>query len=157
MAKDMMPGGDLWGDMGEARKKIFEIFSLAPFQTGRLAKEMGMGQWYPAVDVEETKTEVLVTAELPGMSENDIQLEVSADSVEISGERQEMKDLEDKEAGYIHKERSFGKFFRSIPLPSEIDPDRAEATFKNGVLKIKLPRISTEEKGKRLTIKKGES
>ncbi|HTY13874.1 MAG TPA: Hsp20/alpha crystallin family protein [Candidatus Omnitrophota bacterium] len=155
MDKHLANRGDFWDDMGDLRKKMMEVFSLAPFQTGRMAREMGMGQWYPAVDVSETRAEIVVAAELPGMTEDDIQLDVSSDLVEISGERKEAKDIEDKEAGFIHRERSLGKFYRSVPLPSEIDPERAQAVFKNGVLKITLPRTAPQGKGKHIPVEKG--
>ncbi|MGB9613699.1 MAG: Hsp20/alpha crystallin family protein [Candidatus Margulisiibacteriota bacterium] len=154
MANGLIRWGDFFGEFEDMRKKINEMFSMMPFQAERMAKEWARGEWYPAIDVAETKTEVLITAELPGMTENDVSIEVEEDSVVLRGERKEITDIERE--GWVRKERSFGRFYRRITLPSKVDPDKGEATFKNGILFIRLPKIKPEGKGRRLFIKKEE-
>jgi len=154
MPDGLIRWGDFFGEFEDMRKKINEMFSLMPFQAGRMAKEWAMGQWYPAVDVEENKTEVIVTAELPGLSENEVEIQAEEESVVLRGERKEITEVEEK--GWVRKERSFGKFYRKIPLPAKIDPDKGEALFKNGVLTIRFPKVKPEGKGKRIPIRRGE-
>jgi len=90
----------------------------------------------PRVDVEETETEVSVTAELPGLEEKDFELSVSEDGLLLRGEKRE--EHEDKASGW--RERSYGSFERSIPLPCEVEADQASAKFKHGVLRVRLPK-----------------
>jgi len=148
---DLVPFGDFFGDLDEMRRRMDRIFSTIPFQAGRFGKEM-KGGWYPAVDMEESDKEVIVKAELPGVTEKDINIEATPDSLSLSGKRNEYSEIEDKKAGYIRKERSFGQFSRSFPLPAKVDPDGAQANFKDGVLEIKLPKIEKRPKGKRIDI-----
>jgi len=155
MAKEMQKWEDFWGNMDEARKKMNEVLhGMVPFQAGRIAKEWGLGEWYPAVDVMETRTEVVVTAELPGMSEKDIDIDLAEDSLTLKGERHEATEI--KKEGWIKKERSFGKFYRKILLPARVNTEKNEAVFKNGVLIIHLTKIKPEGKGKKINIKKEE-
>ncbi|RMD60030.1 MAG: Hsp20/alpha crystallin family protein [Nitrospirae bacterium] len=117
--------------------RMFEDFlggALEPF-------EERFGEFVPPVDVRETEKEVEISAELPGIDEKDIEVTVGKDSITISGEKKEEK--EEKGKGYYRMERSYGSFTRTIPLPCEIDEDKAEAKFKNGVLTITLPKTET--------------
>ncbi|MBN1381851.1 MAG: Hsp20/alpha crystallin family protein [Deltaproteobacteria bacterium] len=105
----------------------------------------------PSVDIKENDKEVLIKAELPGMDEKDIDVNLFEDRLTIKGEKKEEK--EDKGSDYYHMESSYGSFNRIIPLPEKVDTKKVEANFKNGVLSIKLPK--TEEakaKGKKIPI-----
>jgi HSP20 family protein len=95
----------------------------------------------PTVDVTETDKEFCVTAELPGMEEKDIEVSYSDGGLTIKGEKREER--EETRGDYYHSERQFGAFERTIPLPEDVNPDKAKASFKKGVLKITLPK--TEE------------
>ena len=114
-----------------------EWFDIAPFEPFALRS----AGYTPRIDVTEDDKEVRVTAELPGMDENDIDVSLSKDSLTIKGEKKVEK--EDRGKDYYRMERSFGAFQRTIPLPEGIDTDRVEATFKKGLLTVVLPR--TEE------------
>jgi HSP20 family protein len=103
--------------------------------------EWPAGGFTPKVDVSETDNDIRVTAELPGLDEKDIEVSVTRDALTIRGEKKEEK--ETRKEGYFHTERYFGSFTRSIPLPREVVTDKAEATFRKGVLTITLPK--TEE------------
>lgn len=103
----------------------------------------------PTVDVSENDHEIRVTAELPGIDEKDLDLSISAGNLVIRGEKKTEK--EEKEEQYYHKESSYGAFHRVIPLPAEVDEDKIEATYRKGVLKIKLPK-SAEAKQERKKI-----
>jgi HSP20 family protein len=104
----------------------------------------------PAVDVYEQDDEVVVKAEIPGMSKEDIEVNLSDSVLTLKGEKK--KEEEIKERGYYRCERSFGAFSRTIRLPSEVKTDQAKATFKDGVLEVRLPKTE-EAKRKAITVK----
>ena len=98
----------------------------------------------PLVDLADTGKEYVVKAELPGVSKEDLSIEVSDNSIEISSESKEEKKEEKK--GYIRRERRYASFYRSIPLPEDVLPDKASAELKEGVLTVTLPKASAPEK-----------
>ena len=111
-----------------------------------------LGAFMPRVDVTEDKKEVRISCELPGLEENDIDLTLSKDSLTIKGEKKQ--ETEDKGKNYYHMERSYGTFQRTMPLPAEIDADKAEAEFKKGVLKVRLPKtVEAQKAQKRIEVK----
>ncbi len=107
------------------------------------------GSFSPRVDVEETETELRVTAELPGLEEKDFQLELEGNVLVLHGEKQE----ERERRGEGWYERSHGSFRRTIPLSVEVDPDRVSASFKNGTLRVALPKTpAAQERSRRIPI-----
>lgn len=92
------------------------------------------------VDVKDTEKEVVITAELPGVDLKDIEVTLKNDGVAISGEKNVEK--EEKDKGYYKMERSYGSFYRLIPLPCAIDRDAVNATYKDGVLKVTMPKTA---------------
>ncbi len=97
-----------------------------------------LGSWMPQIDVRETAKEIRVTAELPGMEEKDIQVSLLDGALTLKGEKSEEHE---EEKGDVHRsERRYGMFERTIPLPSEVELDKVNATFKKGVLKVTLPK-----------------
>lgn len=124
-------------------------FSLRPFEWFGSA----WGEFSPCVDIQETDKAVEVYVDLPGMDEKDIQISLGDNILTISGEKKAEK--EEKGKRYYHLERSYGSFYRSIPVPVEIDEDKAEATFDKGVLKVVLPKTAEAQKrAKKIPIKK---
>lgn len=108
-----------------------------------------MGAWRPFVDIVDTQTAILFFVELPGIAKNDVAIEVKDNVLSIQGER-----LVDSSIGngrYYRSERVFGKFGRSFALPAMIRSDNIKATFKNGVLKISIPKPE-EEKPRQVSI-----
>ncbi len=97
----------------------------------------------PYCDVQETDKEVIVTAELPGVSKEDIKINATEHELEISAEvkREEKEERE----GFLRREREFSRFYRCLTLPSEVDPGRAKATYRNGVLEVRLPKVKAEK------------
>jgi HSP20 family protein len=108
------------------------------------------GEWVPSLDVSETKNELVVKAELPGMDPKDIDISLSDGHLTIKGEKRQEK--EEKEENYHFIERSYGSFTRSIQLPREVKHDKISASYKNGILKVVLPK-SEEAKTKEIKIK----
>lgn len=103
----------------------------------------------PSVDISETEDEVQVAAELPGMTEKDVEVSLDDDLLTIKGEKK--AEHEEKKRNYHLVERSFGQFQRSIPLPSGVDRSKVKARFRNGVLTVSLPK-TTESKKQKKTI-----
>jgi HSP20 family protein len=100
--------------------------------------------------VKEEEKDFIVSAELPGMDQKDIDVTVTNDSVRISGEKKHEEEKEER--GYYRRETSYGTFERVVDLPTEVDESKAEAEFSKGVLTIKLPKTE-EAQAKRKKIK----
>lgn len=94
--------------------------------------------WHPSVDVQETAEAFIVTAELPGVNSDDVRIQVENNMLIISGEKKQEERVE--EDRYFRIERAYGTFQRSFKLPSTVDADRINATYKDGVLTIHLPK-----------------
>lgn len=118
--------------------RMFDQFFNDPFTLVPLASMKSVADFMPRIDVSETEKAMLVTAELPGMEEKDIQLSLEDDNLVISGEKK--SDVDEKGKNFHRVERTYGSFQRAIPLVSEIQPDQVEAVFKNGVLTVTLPK-----------------
>ena len=94
--------------------------------------------WYPSVDIKETKDDFVLTAEVPGMSKDDIKINISDNTLTIKGEKKEEKKEED--TNYHRVERRYGSFQRSFTLPTQIQGNKVKAAYKDGVLTITLPK-----------------
>jgi HSP20 family protein len=106
----------------------------------------------PLLDMADNGKEYVITAELPGITKEDLNVQVTENSIEISSEKKTVE-KEEKE-GYIRRERHYSNFYRSIPLPDSILPGKADAELKEGILTVKLPKAKPEErKGKKLPVK----
>lgn len=101
------------------------------------------GMREPHVDVIEREDELVVSVELPGVEREDIELTIADNVLRVKAKREE--EVEKKEENYLYRERTYSGYYRSIPLPMDVDADRAEATFKNGVLEVKLPKVAAEK------------
>lgn len=95
-------------------------------------------RWIPAMDVVETEDHFVLRADLPGLSESDVKIEVEDNVLTVSGERK--SEHEQKGEGYYRVERAFGSFSRSLTLPEGIDADSIQASFDNGVLEVRIPK-----------------
>ena len=105
---------------------------------GRSSTQPSASMWHPAVDVLESKDSYLIRAELPGMKREEIKVEVKDGTLVLSGERKAEKPAEGVE--YRHVERVAAKFWRSFALPENAKPDGIEATYKDGVIEIRVPK-----------------
>lgn len=94
-------------------------------------------EWSPRIDVKEDDGRLLVRADLPGLARDDIQVEMTEDTLTIQGERKQEK--KEEREGYSYTECSYGRFYRAIPLPEGIDTTKVTAEFQNGVLEIGIP------------------
>ncbi len=101
------------------------------------------GFQFPMVNVKQSDKDIVVTADIPGIKEEDVNIEVGDTFVDISGERKEETKKEDE--GYFHQEVRYGSFARRIPLPTEVKADKADATIKDGQLRITIPKLEPEK------------
>lgn len=128
---------DPFRDMSTLREKMNRLFEDA--FTGRAEdKEIVSSSWAPAVDIYENENELVLTAEIPGIDEKDIEIKIEDNTLTLKGERKFEK--ETKEENYHRIERSYGSFFRAFTLPHSIDTDKVQAVHENGVLKITMPK-----------------
>jgi len=109
----------------------------------------------PLIDLSDKGNEYLVKAELPGMDKDDVNIEVTENSIEISGESKTEQKEEDRKSGYLRQERRYASFYRALPLPDEVLTDKADAELKNGILTVRLPKKTVPPKGnvKKLPVK----
>ena len=141
-------------------ERMFEDFSnfrLTPYFERNLAfpawTEFQMPAWSPEIELSEKNGQFTVHADLPGLKKEDIHVEIMDDSLVLSGERTNESKEEDK--GFYRTERSYGSFYRSIPLPEGANTDKATATFRDGVLQITVAVPEREQKGRKLEIAEG--
>ena len=120
------------------------------FETGGVKRTGDVGTWMPNLDLSETKNEIIVKAEVPGLDHKDIDISLSEGVLTIKGEKRQEK--EEKDSNYHLVERSYGSFTRLVRLPKEVKSDKISASYKDGVLKITLPK-SEEAKKKEIKIR----
>jgi len=146
---------------GEEMDRLFEDFGFGGgFLTPSFGRELSrLGEasqfnWSPQVEVIERGGQLIVRADLPGLTKDDINVDVTDDALIIRGERK--SEREENEEGYYRTERSYGSFYRSVPLPEGVKAENANATFRNGVLEIMLPAPErAEQRSRRLEIREG--
>ena len=162
--QDVARHDPLWADpfrmldrLANEMDSVFNQFGLgrSSFGTrGRGANAAAAGMWAPAIEVHQQNNELVVRADLPGMKKEDIHIDVTDQDITISGERRQQQ--ESQKEGVYRTERSYGSFCRTIALPEGAITDQANATFKDGVLEIKMPAPPEQvTKGRRLEIKDG--
>jgi HSP20 family protein len=110
-------------------------------------------RWIPAMDLVETDDHFVLKADLPGLTEDDVNIEVEDNVLTVSGERK--AEHEDQREGYYRVERSFGAFRRSLTLPEGVNPEEVTASFDKGVLEVRIPKPE-ERKPRRVAIQVGE-
>jgi HSP20 family protein len=120
----------------QLRHEMDRMFENAPLARTGFSSWREMG-FVPALEIEEKNNTVFVKADLPGMQKADVKVEVAPEGLTITGERKEEK--EETREGYFRTERMYGSFERFVPLPDGAEVDKAVATFKDGVLEVKVP------------------
>jgi HSP20 family protein len=124
---------------------------LEPFEDARhLFPEITDFAWTPSADVRETDRELIVTAEVPGLDRDDLDLSITPQGLTIRGEKRE--EAETRRKDYQFVERRYGSFVRTVPLPPGLDLDRAEARVKRGVLTVKIPKTAAFSTMRRIPI-----
>lgn len=136
----------LFEEFGGFRFPQFLGKDFAPFRT-----ELEHVEWIPPVEMLEKDGQLLVRADLPGMKKDDVKVELTDDLLTLSGERKQEK--EEKREGFYRSERSYGSFYRQLPLPEGVKTENANAVFHNGVLEITMPAPKMESHTRKLEIK----
>jgi len=140
-------------DMRRSFMDMFEDFWMhKPFTLSvpSLSK-WAKGIWQPAIDIHETEKELVISASLPGLKRENIKVDIEENMITIKGERREERKVEKK--NYYRREQNYGSFERNIALPDYVNPDKAKASYKDGILEIKIPKIKKpKSKGRSLDI-----
>jgi HSP20 family protein len=154
------PGSPLraWQDnpLGSLHREVDRLFNdvLGSWERPGWPAPGEPAMMMPKLDIAETETAYEVTADLPGVEEKDVDVSLSEGVLRIKGERKSEK--EEKKKNFHRVERSFGSFERAIALPEGIEADKISASFKQGVLKVTLPKtVKAKESAKRIEVKPG--
>jgi HSP20 family protein len=149
--------------MSEEMDRLFQTAGFggslpAPLTSGSAAAGRGLatgregGMWTPQIEVRQRGNELVVRADLPGIKKEDVNVEVNDGMLTISGERRQ-EDTEERE-GFYRSERSYGTFYRSIPLPEGVTEDQISASFEDGVLEVVVPTPQQQQpRGRKVQIK----
>ncbi|MBN1574306.1 MAG: Hsp20/alpha crystallin family protein [Deltaproteobacteria bacterium] len=130
---------DPFRDLLSLQDRMNRLFEESMTRNKVFEEALTTGVWSPVVDIYETDTSVILKAELPGMTKDDIIIEINENNLILKGERKFQKDI--KEENYHRIERSYGTFSRSFTLPDTVDKDKVSASFKEGILEITIPKI----------------
>jgi HSP20 family protein len=130
------PYTNLMGIQGEVNR-LFDTFFGRPGATGT----QPMRAWLPAVDMQETKDDLVLKVEVPGMREKDVSVSITGDLLTVKGERR--WEDQSKDQKYLHVERAYGQFERMIQLPMAVQADKVKAAYRDGVLEITLPKAES--------------
>jgi len=156
MAMNIVPrrkreeGGELSHPIDLFRRQMDRLFEDFWGETGLMSRfAAGEAAFLPRVDIAESDKEVVVTAELPGLSEKDVEVSLSQGQLVLSGQKKSEREEKDKSFHLV--ERSYGSFKRVVDLPVALQEDKAQASFKNGVLTVKVPK-SAEAKSRKIQI-----
>ena len=140
---------------GEEMDRLFDNFAF-----GRSSASPSFGtlsgqvfDWVPQTEMFERDNQLIIRADLPGLTKDDVNVDIENNRVTIRGERR--SEHKEEEKGYYRTERSYGSFYRSLPLPEGVDADKAAANFNNGVLEITMPAPAKKTAGRRVEITEG--
>ena len=142
---------DPFRDMVTLRDRMDRLFEDSLTRArDRGEEDFGTGAWAPAVDIYETSDSLVIKAEIPGIDKKDVSIEVKDNTLRLKGTRKQEKDV--KEENYHRMECCYGSFQRTFTLPATVDQEKISATFKNGMLEVKLPK-KEEKKPRQVEIK----
>jgi HSP20 family protein len=139
-------------ELSSLQTEMNRLFNAA-FESPTGGGNGGARRWTPAMDLLETEDEFVLRADLPGLSESDVHIELEDNVLTLSGERK--TEHEDKREGFYRMERAYGAFSRSLTLPKGIDPEAVTAAFDRGVLEVRVPKPE-QRKPRRISINAGE-
>jgi HSP20 family protein len=138
----------LQNEMNRLFNTVFDAPTTTPGNGGAVRR------WVPAMDLLETADHFVLRADLPGMTQEDVDIELEDGTLTVSGERK--SEHEERQEGFYRVERAFGSFSRSLTLPKGVDADGVSASFDNGVLEIRIPKPE-ERKPRRIAISVGDA
>jgi HSP20 family protein len=134
--------------MSDEMDRVFGSFLPSRFGTNRSMPQM----WAPRIEAFQKEDKFIVRAELPGLKKDDVEVSITDDTIVLQGQRKH--EHEQEREGFYHSERSYGSFYRAIPLPEGVIADTADASFKDGVLEVTLQAPPNEvSRGRRIEVK----
>ncbi len=137
-----------YGAVASLQDSINRLFSDA-FPRTLIDDDTTLGSWKPVVDIYDRQESIVIHAELPGVTKDNVSIEVKDNILTLKGERTDTKEVSEEK--YFRKERVFGSFHRAFTLPATINPESIKASFKDGVLEIEIPKPE-EQKPKQIRI-----
>lgn len=140
---------DPFRDLEAVRSEMNRMFGYPLVRWGDRDAGLLEGAWSPAIDVYDSKDNVMVKADVPGMKKDELDVSIHGDTLIMKGEKKQEKETKDKD--FVRIERLHGSFNRTIRLPSEVDATKVKATYENGVLELVLPKRE-ESKPKQIQI-----
>lgn len=144
---------DLWwnpqNDLDIIQRQMGNLFNFPLLRYPEEDAGLLEGVWNPAMDVYDSKDNIIVKVDIPGMKKEDIDVSVHGKTLVIKGEKKQARDV--KEEGYVRTERFYGSFNRAVTLPATVDAGKVQAGYKNGVLELVLPK-KEEAKPKQLKV-----
>ena len=146
---EYLPSRDFFSPFSMMRRFSEEMDRMFSNALGFSRGPSTWGAWTPPVEVRERDGSLEITAELPGLSKDDVKVECSQEGITIEGEKKQ--EMEKEEGGIHRSERFYGHFYRSIPVPEGAEVEKAKAEFKDGVLQVRVP-LSEQARGKRRQI-----
>jgi len=141
----------------EEMDRLFEDFGFGGMmpRVGRgLAQQQGTGSsagWSPQIEVFQQEGQLVLRADLPGLNKDDVKVEITDDALTLQGERRQ--EHKESREGFFRSERSYGSFYRAIPLPEGVKAEEAQATFRNGVLEVSIPVSQQQGRSRQLDIR----
>jgi HSP20 family protein len=137
--------GDLMRRFRNEMDRLFEDFGFSNLARSLPGSDnLGPGLWSPQVEMYEREGKLVIRADLPGLNKDEVKVDLTDDAVAIEGERK--REYEESKEGHYSSERTYGHFYRRIPLPKGIDVETANATFRNGVLEITMAAPEAKER-----------
>jgi HSP20 family protein len=141
---------DPWKDFGSLQDRINSMFEDTIRAHSRTpGEEFERGAWTPAIDIYETNDSFVVSADLPGLNKEDIQIDLKDNTLTLKGEKKFEEKVSRDE--FIRVERAYGSFVRSFTLPQNVEPEKIKAKYKDGVLELTIPK-KEEAKPKQIKV-----
>jgi HSP20 family protein len=127
-----------WNEMVSVRDRFSRLFDDSLFPLSGKEESFGLSAWNPSVDIYENEDNIVIKAEIPGVSKDDIHVDLKGRVLTLKGERKNENEV--KEDRFYRREMTYGRFERSFALPGEVEPEKIKADFKDGVLKVEIPK-----------------
>ena len=138
-----------WNEMATMRDRFNRFFDSSLYPASRDEETLGLSAWNPSVDIYENDDNIVIKAEIPGVDKDNIHVDLKGRVLTLKGERK--NETEVNEDRFYRRELSYGRFERAFTLPAEVDPAKVKADFKDGVLKVEVPKPE-EQKPRQITI-----
>ena len=138
-----------WNEMASFRDRFNRLFDTGLYPVSRGEETLGLSAWNPSVDIYENDDNLVIKAEVPGVDKDNIHVDLKGRVLTIKGERKNENEV--NEDHFYRREMSYGSFERAFTLPADVDPATVKADFKDGVLKVEVPKPE-EQKPRQITV-----